>query len=422
MKNRNKLNIAPVLDDLNAREQLNNKKSVEKPYMVYSAEIGNALLHPNENVVYEYKDHRNMNRQQLHNQFRDVNQYFGSSYHSLIQLDEKLCIKTFTSTVKNQVNIRESDIGRPISDLTNMITNLDLVLEVRKVMDTYKTVYKQAKSNKGKWYSLLIEPISDKNHIVGVNIAFHDTTRLTLTKLQAERDNEKLQRINKDHENFIYSVTHDLKSPLNSMEALVTLINRTDDVKSIKELTNPLMKSVEGLRQTISELSNIADLEKDLNGSESVLLAPLMEEIKWSLNDLLTNSYAILKIDFQVNEISFSRKNLRSIIYNFLCNAIKYKSNNRQLKIEIKTKIQGKFVVLSVSDNGIGISKDQVESIFSKFKRISDGEDIEGSGIGLFLVNRIVSNAGGDIKVQSELGKGTTFEVHIPMKETQQIE
>ncbi len=262
---------------------------------------------------------------------------------------------------------------------------------------------------------MLIEPLKLEGGIQGgVNIAFHDITMLTLSKKEAEKDNEKLLKINKDHENFIYSVSHDLKAPLNSIEAIVTLINQTNDVKSIKELTNPLLKSVVGLRQTINELSDITKIEQDLNGVEKMKIAPLIEEIKWSLRDLLVNSYAIFNVDLKLKHINFSRKNLRSIIYNLLNNAIKYKSNNRQLKIDVKTYKETDFDVLSITDNGIGISKDQIESIFSKFKRISEGEAIEGSGIGLYLVNRIVTNAGGEIKVHSDLGKGTTFEVYFP--------
>jgi two-component system CheB/CheR fusion protein len=349
----------------------------------------------------------------------DINKYFSNSFHSLIQVDAHQCIKNFTPGAIDQVNMRGSDLGRPLSDLTHHIKNFDLVEAVQSVIDSKKTLYEQVETTKEKWFYLLITPVIEYNgnETGGANISFHDITQLTLSKLQVDKDNLKLSRINKDHENFIYSVSHDLKSPLNSMEALVSLINRSDNMEGIKELSTYLMKSVAGLRNTINELSNITDIEKELDGKDSVKLPELIGEIKWSLRDLLNDAFAIVNIELAVDEINFCKKNLRSILYNFLCNAIKYKSNNRQLKIDITTREEDSFVVLSITDNGMGISDSQIETIFSKFKRIDAGENnIEGSGIGLFLVKRIVSNAGVDMKVRSEVNRGTTFEVYFPMK------
>ncbi len=357
--------------------------------------------------------------QQLPKEVININTYFSNSFHSLIQVDAQLYIKKFTPGVIDQINLRRSDLGRPLSDLTNNIKNFNLIEAAQSVIETKKTVYEQVETTKGQWFYLHINTITANNgfEIVGANISFHDITKLTLSKQQADKDNVKLTRINKDHENFIYSVSHDLKSPLNSMEALVSLINGSEDIVVIKELSAHLLKSVKGLHETISELSNITDIEKDIAGEDSIKLPLLIEEVKWSLRGLLEDSFASVNIQLEIEEINFSKKYLRSIIYNFLCNAIKYKSNNRQLKIDIKTRKQDNYIVLSIKDNGIGISESKIESIFSKFKRIDAGDNtIEGTGIGLFLVKRIVLNAGVEMKVQSEVNKGTTFEVFFPVK------
>jgi two-component system CheB/CheR fusion protein len=413
------LNALLYEKDVEVEQKLTNDLNI--PYMVNYCKVENPLLQTNETPLDWESDKSNLDKQERHNSLKEINQYFNSSFRSLIQIDDKLCIRTFTSAVKNQINIRESDVGRPLSDLTNLIKNLDLLKEVKSAMKakTNKAVYKEVESVNGMWYSMLIEPFGTEENArdkAGVNIAFHDITSLTLSKMQGDRDKEKLQRINKDHENFIYSVSHDLKSPLNNMEALVSLINTADDNQHIKELGLLLVKSVKGLRETVNELTDITNIEKDLNGEEPVELPSLIEEIKWSLDLPLNSSFAILDVDLKIKELNFSRKNLRSIIYNLLNNAIKYKCNNRQLKIEIRTRKEHNFTVLSVIDNGRGISEAQIESIFAKFKRVCDGEDIEGSGIGLFLINRMVSAAGGEIKVKSVLGKGSTFEVYFPVK------
>lgn len=374
------------------------------------------LLETHKSLGFSKSNQSALNEGKLLKLISTDNQFFSSSFHSLIHLDEKLCIKSFSSAANNQVNIRKSDIGRPLSDLTNSIININLEEEIKSAFDFNKTLYKQVEVKSGKWYSLLIEPFSRSNGTteVGVNIAFHDITELSLSKLKVDMDYIKLLKINSDHENFIYSVSHDLKSPLNNLEGLVSLMINAKDDQNLKKFGAHLLNSVKGLRQTVNELSDIANIEKDLNGEDSIDLSTLIEEIKLSLSNPLLESFAILREELEVKQINFSKKNLRSIILNFLSNAIKYKSNNRQLKIEIKTRKEADRVVLSIMDNGIGISDDEIKSIFSKFKRITAGEDIEGAGIGLFLVNRIVTNAGGELKVKSFLGKGSNFEVHFP--------
>ncbi len=370
-------------------------------------------------VTQIYKCHKNIESYTQTNErmLPIVNEYDPNLFHSLIQVSRNLTIENFNKSIVNQINVRKTDLGRPLSDLTHNISGVNLVNEVKCVLESNEPNQKNVELYNGRWYSMVIEPFSSGygKSEEGVNIIFHDITDLTLAKIQSDQTVERLTKINKDHENFIYSASHDLKSPLNNMEALVSLINGENDVKSIKEYTVAILNSVKSLRKTINELSDISNIEEELYCKKSVKIPSLLDDIKKSISHLLNESFAILEIDLGIKEINFSKKNLRSIIYNFMTNAIKYRSNNRQLKIEIRTRKEDNFMVLSIKDNGRGIAEDQMECVFSKFKRVKEVEKIEGSGIGLFLVNRIVSNAGGKVTVESKLGKGTQFEVYLPI-------
>jgi signal transduction histidine kinase len=92
-------------------------------------------------------------------------------------------------------------------------------------------------------------------------------------------------------------------------------------------------------------------------------------------------------------------------------NAIKFQAPDRKPEIFIKTERQKKFVVISVKDNGIGIDPQKQHAVFTKYVRIE--RSVEGSGIGLYLVNEIVTNSGGKIALKSELGKGSEFLVYL---------
>jgi signal transduction histidine kinase len=126
----------------------------------------------------------------------------------------------------------------------------------------------------------------------------------------------------------------------------------------------------------------------------------------------IASSGATITTDFsQVNTLHFSKKNLRSVVYNLLSNAVKYRYKNRASEIFLKTEKQNKYIVLSIADNGLGIHKHGKEKVFTMFKRFHD--HVEGTGIGLYIVKRIMDNAGGKIEVESEVGKGTTFRMYF---------
>ncbi|MCC9166533.1 sensor histidine kinase [Pontibacter harenae] len=113
--------------------------------------------------------------------------------------------------------------------------------------------------------------------------------------------------------------------------------------------------------------------------------------------------------DFQVRIISLSPKNFRSILYNLLSNSIKYRSNKRNCQVHVQTIQVEKGVVLSVKDDGLGMNEQNLEQLYMMFRRFHS--HVEGSGIGLHLVKRIVDSAGGSIEVTSAEDEGTEFKI-----------
>ncbi len=107
----------------------------------------------------------------------------------------------------------------------------------------------------------------------------------------------------------------------------------------------------------------------------------------------------------------FSIKNCRSILYNLINNAIKFKSPDRPPEIVITTKELPEYILLSVKDNGIGIPKSKIAGIFKMYKRLNT--EVEGQGLGLFLINKIIDASGGKVEVESEPGEGTEFKLFI---------
>ena len=137
----------------------------------------------------------------------------------------------------------------------------------------------------------------------------------------------------------------------------------------------------------------------------------IVEDVQLALKDKIYETDAKVTSEFNISEVGISRKNIRSIIYNLLSNAIKYKAPDRIPEIHIKTEKINDYILLSVKDNGRGVAEDNQEMIFSRHSRISN--DVEGTGVGLFIVKRMIEDGGGKIKVESSLGEGSIFKVYL---------
>jgi PAS domain S-box-containing protein len=231
-----------------------------------------------------------------------------------------------------------------------------------------------------------------------------------------ENKNKELIRINNDLDNFIYTASHDLKSPVSNLEGLLNMVSDesenliTETGKSVLPLVS---QSLARLKTVIKELTEIARIQKDTEADPEVInLEAIFREILESCENELGNYKGKVESDFSGSvQIRFSRKNLRSIFFNLISNALKYSDPVKEGLVRVKTEKHDNYIVLTVSDNGLGIPENQLGKIFAMFKRYHT--HIEGSGVGLYIVKRIVENAGGKIEVESQDGKGTTFKLYF---------
>lgn len=229
---------------------------------------------------------------------------------------------------------------------------------------------------------------------------------------------KELIRVNKDLDNFVYTASHDLKAPISNIEGLITALHETllDKGYELDEVI-PIMKMIDGaigrFKNTLLDLTEVAKVNyEETAGEERVSFKELLDDVKLNIKDLIEKYDAVITDDFtQVPDILFSRKNLRSIIYNLLSNSIKYSDPKRRPEISIKTTEAGAYTLFTVQDNGLGVKKEDQEKVFGMFKRLH--AHVEGTGVGLAIVKRIVENCDGKIEFESELGKGSVFRVYL---------
>jgi signal transduction histidine kinase len=304
-------------------------------------------------------------------------------------------------------------------------------------------IYRNGKIEDVYW-TFGYSPVKDENgNIAGVLVVCNETTEkmVNLKKLKESNDqlefameerrqaeeslelkNAELLRINNDLDNFIYTASHDLKSPMSNIEGLLNTLKDSilsehgkmgSDTDMIFQL---IQKSIDRFKNTILDLTEIAKGPKledeDINELD---ISQIVEDVKLSIYDKIEASGTTINTDFSsISTLKFSKKNLKSIIYNLLSNAVKYRDKKRASEIFIGTEQRDDCVLIIIKDNGLGIAKEGRDKLFDMFKRFHD--HVEGTGVGLYIVKRIMDNAGGRIEVESEEGVGTVFKLYFKVE------
>jgi PAS domain S-box-containing protein len=240
---------------------------------------------------------------------------------------------------------------------------------------------------------------------------------LRASNQELSRSNLQLTRTNDDLDNFVYAASHDLKAPILNIEGLLKTLDRqlspqTRQNPVVGQIYALLYGSVERFKTTIADLTQVARIGKE--GEEDISAIALSEVLGEVLKDLapqIEETGARIETQLDCRAVHFSRKNLKSVLYNLLSNAVKYRSPDRPLRVDITCGPEGTHQVLTVADNGLGMDMRQEEKIFGLFKRLHN--HVEGTGIGLYIVKKMVENAGGKIAVESKVGEGSTFRVYF---------
>ncbi|MDB5260985.1 MAG: hypothetical protein JWQ14_266 [Adhaeribacter sp.] len=265
------------------------------------------------------------------------------------------------------------------------------------------------------WANVVLSPVyNSEKRLLGFAKVTRDLTERRRNEELLQK-NQELVRINNDLDNFVYTASHDLKAPISNLEGLLMALeedlgaDRPQHAEVLTRMENALLT----FKNLIRELTDITQLQQEKDKPEDVNVLALIQEVKESLRESINASKAEIIIKTTEFELlNYSRKNLRSILFNLISNAIKYADPKRTPLVQINTFVlENGNHLLSVSDNGLGIAANQQNKIFTMFKRAHT--HVEGSGIGLYLVKRILDNNGDRIVVQSEEGKGSVFNVYI---------
>ena len=236
---------------------------------------------------------------------------------------------------------------------------------------------------------------------------------------ELESQNARLMRTNEDLDNFVYTASHDLKQPINNMAGIFEELTRTAyfrDPDAIK-LISYFERALGQIFATIDNLGAIVQVQRQQQETppENVALAPLVAEVINSLQDQVVQAGATFELDFATCPmVSFVRVNLQSVFFNLISNSLKYAFPGRPPVIHLRSTpdmVTGR-PTLTVQDNGLGIDLERFgPQLFQLFRRFHT--HVGGTGMGLYLVNRIVQNHSGRLEGASTVDEGTTFQIYL---------
>lgn len=220
----------------------------------------------------------------------------------------------------------------------------------------------------------------------------------------------KLQEQNRQLDEFAHIISHNLRSPVGNIQALLSFLNENSSLDDFKLIFSKLKNTSGNLRETMNELMDTLKIKKSTTIERVELrFKDVLDKVVQSLEGNLIQCGASVTYDFNTApKLFYPKTYLESIFQNLLSNSIKYRSEKRQLEIHLASEESNGRIILKVKDNGQGIDMERYgDKLFGMHKTFHEHK--EARGVGLFLTKTQIETMGGQIHAESEVDKGTTF-------------
>jgi len=347
----------------------------------------------------------------------DLQNVLVSTDVATIFLDTGLNIRFFTPAARSVFNIIKGDIGRPLSDLSPLSADAELQDDCRYVLERKETSQREVRAVGDKWFNRRILPyIADDGQIDGVVITYNDISdqKQAAQALNIARQAAEISNASKSE--FLAAASHDLRQPLQTLLLLQGMLESAVKNGKPKQL-------VEQIGTILSTVSSMLDALLDINRIDAGVmpvrktvfrLDSILERLSREFSYQAQSKRLELRVVPSHQLILSDPDLLEQILRNLLANAFKYTSEG---KVLLGCRRCNDALQIQVWDTGIGISEDDIGTIFEEYRRIDRGSNgsSRGLGLGLSIVERLTTLLGHRIGVASHPGRGTVFSLTIDL-------
>jgi two-component system CheB/CheR fusion protein len=350
----------------------------------------------------------------------DLQNVLYSADVATIFLDTDLNIRFFTPAARAVFNIIEGDIGRPLSDLSPLSGDQELLGNSKSVLTDEMPREQEIQAIEGKWFNRRILPYrTSDSQVDGVVISYHDITQQKHAAKSLETARHLAEMSNAKKSEFLAAASHDLRQPLQTLLLLHGLLEPivTDDKAK---------KLVARIGMTLASMSSMLDVLLDINRIDAGVIK--VGKAEFEIGDLLkrlgyefTYHAEAKNLEFRVvacrSHIVSDPALLEQMLRNLLANALKFTKDG---KILLGCRRNGTKLRIQIWDTGVGIDNREIDTIFNEYHQLdaADGDaDHRGLGLGLAIVKRMVNLLGHRIDVASHVNKGTVFSLEVDLAE-----
>lgn len=364
------------------------------------AEAFNTMSHELSARMYELRK----TSQELRESSQLLSTVFGSMVEGVVAIDNDENILFANVAARDLLEFRDRDlIGRPVWEC---VRNETVCIVVRQAMSGLERSVECQLPRSGTIVEIEATPLA-QDPCPGVVLVFHDVTEL-----------RRLENIRRD---FASNVSHELKTPLTIIQtsAETLLDGAIDDPEFARRFLMRIEEQGSRLHALIEDLLQLARIESREQAFDvtSVPVRLVVESLVEELASLSEARKVKLKIDGGANDVNVAadKRAFRTILENLLSNGLKYTPEGGQ--VAVSWKRDETHAVIQVRDNGVGISRENRKRIFERFFRVDRARtrEIGGTGLGLAIVKHMATTFDGEISVESEVGKGSTFSLRIPL-------
>jgi two-component system phosphate regulon sensor histidine kinase PhoR len=339
----------------------------------------------------------------------DTQTILGAMEDGVLVVDARSRITLMNSTFQRLFDLRDPAAGVPLVEAVRHATLDQLIAETLKTGETMRSEFSVADSRTHSERHIEVSAVPIKkaeNEMAGAVVLFHDITDL-----------KQMDQIRRE---FVANVSHELRTPLSILRGYIEVL--LDEPETSREELARILSVMERhskrLQRLVDDLLSLAQLESSQATLE--LSAVQVDELfnnlvrDWKEKLAAKNLKVIVDLTPEALTLHADGTRLEEVLYNLLDNAVKFSPENGQ--IYLRATRLGSDMVLSVSDNGLGISKEHLPRIFERFYRADKARSRElgGTGLGLAIVKHIAQLHGGRVEAESELGCGTTIRVVLP--------